>query len=464
MRRALQLSFGLVICVGSALPGRAAEDLCSFQGPVTDYVLHVSEVASAPFEHAVQEGMLDEQAKRASGDGLVDTGRLDLLRRAFVALDLGEVKEEDDSVVFNFNTGGDAAGKFSPRIIVHQAAIFPALAEHIDALADQTAAAARKKALEDGLGELDDVELILRWTPRSQTPERDAALATPVAQAVFNRASTQGLNSADRRAANLADATAKAGTLANMQVQDACATEASKKLLEQVTDKVSKDGAALMNSLSSALAKANFFRLADLLEGEPRWLAEGSFRDRSGAAGPDEGKLTLRFDVGSTNVRRFLKWAARRENQGLTADAALAQYLEEQPATLPTVHFKLDYSRSNALSFAIPEDSAPFEVDAIKHLAASIGAGGFIAKARDRRWLLEASYDDFSDDPSRQNRLVGKLSWVQRLSPDLATVAAGSDFVVSFVYANKPEFRGEVDHDFGLRAGLKWSFDKPTAN
>ena len=57
------------------------------------------------------------------------------------------------------------------------------------------------------------------------------------------------------------------------------------------------------------------------------------------------------------------------------------------------------------------------------------------------------------------SRLVGTLSWVASLGPELARLAGGSELVVSLVWADKPEFRGEVDEELGVHAGLKWSFD-----
>lgn len=87
-------------------------------------------------------------------------------------------------------------------------------------------------------------------------------------------------------------------------------------------------------------------------------------------------------------------------------------------------------------------------------------AGGFLDEARQRRWELKASYEDLSDDPARQDRFVGSRSWVEKLSPELVPLVGGSELVVSLVYANKPELRGDVDEEFGTRAGRKWSLGK----
>ena len=57
----------------------------------------------------------------------------------------------------------------------------------------------------------------------------------------------------------------------------------------------------------------------------------------------------------------------------------------------------------------------------------------------------------------------GKGEWPARRNT-LAQAIGGSEFVAALVWANKPEFRGEVDEDCGLRAGLKWSLGNGKKN
>lgn len=69
-----------------------------------------------------------------------------------------------------------------------------------------------------------------------------------------------------------------------------------------------------------------------------------------------------------------------------------------------------------------------------------------------------------SDDESLQDRFVADLTWVETLSDTLAQAVGGSELVVSLVWANKPEFLDDVDEDFGVRAGLKWSLGNGKKN
>src|SRR5262249_34942325 len=111
-------------------------------------------------------------ANHANSDGVTNS-QIDLIRRAFVALDLGQVQENDGSLVFNFNP--DALnldiGQFSPRVIVNKPMLLTSLDQKIDTLPDADRQGL-KDDLKKGLGDLDDVEAHLRWTQSSSAPSR----------------------------------------------------------------------------------------------------------------------------------------------------------------------------------------------------------------------------------------------------------------------------------------------------
>ena len=185
------------------------------------------------------------------------------------------------------------------------------------------------------------------------------------------------------------------------------------------------------------LEDVGFFRLADLLEWEPRWHAEGSYRDRAGAVGPDEAKVRLRYEIGTVRIATFRRWAERNGKNDDEVAAAIA-FLDALPKPLPAFSFKLDYSRPGLFD-RHPGATAPFEADAVKTCRRRC-AGGFIAHARQQRWLVEATYED----PQRRSSPAGSLRRHAELDrkrrPDLAQLTGGSDLVVSFVYANSRSF------------------------
>ena len=65
------------------------------------------------------------------------------------------------------------------------------------------------------------------------------------------------------------------------------------------------------------------------------------------------------------------------------------------------------------------------------------------------RFDLKASYEDFSDDPVRQDRGVATATFSYPVSP-------GFFLTLGAVYATKPEFRGEVDEEISARLGLTY--------
>ena len=63
------------------------------------------------------------------------------------------------------------------------------------------------------------------------------------------------------------------------------------------------------------------------------------------------------------------------------------------------------------------------------------------------------SYEDVLNDPIRQDRTLAVLSFSQG-------VANGFSLSASLVWANKPEYRGNVDEEFSANLGLNYKFGK----
>ena len=80
-------------------------------------------------------------------------------------------------------------------------------------------------------------------------------------------------------------------------------------------------------------------------------------------------------------------------------------------------------------------------------LSRQLGSGG---KGLPRpRFDAKLSYEDFSDDPSRQDRGLATLTF---------SYPVGQGFFVTLgaVYATKPEFRGDVDEEISTRLGFTY--------
>ncbi|MFL6263141.1 MAG: hypothetical protein ACJ76Y_25880 [Thermoanaerobaculia bacterium] len=407
-----------------------------------------------------KEDTANALASHANGDG-VTGGQLDLIRRAFVALNLGQIQEKDGSLVFNFNpeTLNLDAGQFSPRVIVNKPTLLTALDQKIDTLSLPDAdRQSLKDSLKKDLGDLDDVEAHLRWTQSSGTPRRLLQeIADDIYKDVYRKAAVrpkfQRIGEEDVN--NARQALTQMGFSITSTIGEICAKPEAAPVLQDAVKAVEKDGKAALTALHDELTTEQFFALADLIEGEPKLTAEGSFRRRAGAAGPDEGTFSLRYEIGSVSYSGMKRWA-HRTGKDLKAVATVQEYLKTRPASTPSFSLTVDYTRTRDFHFALPS-AAAFDSPGSHTLTAKLHGGLYLGNTRARRLELDATYDDVTDDPARQDRFVGSVSWIESLNDSLAKVVGGSELVVKLVYANKPKFLGDVDRDLGLRFGLKWS-------
>lgn len=446
----------------AAIPAIAQEDPCASPSlTLEEFVEKSSEQVSNDFNATASKAKAAtkaEMASRANGDGLTEN-RLDLLKRAFLALNLGQVEQKDENLIFNFNPDTlnfETAGQFSPRVIVHKAELFAPLEQAIDALPEDVRQS-RKDTLQKEIGDLDDVEASLRWTQASGTPR--AALQR-VATEIFEPESAKARPDFAALAQGLAQTAGeirqKLGNPAGpIPLASVCENPETRAILLRMAGDIQTQGTQGLTTLRNALNGTLFFKLADLIDGQPRLSAEGSFRRRGNGAGPDERALGLRFDMGTVSYWGFKRWAARRK---LSVNAAaVQQYLDEHAPSTPNVTVTVDYTKTPEFSILLPVDATRFSHPESHTIIASAKGGTYFGGGRVHRIEADLSYADVTDNPARQDRFFGTLSWVEKLNPTLAQALGGSDLTVTLVYANKPEFRGEVQHELSLRAGLKWS-------
>ncbi len=461
----------LLILALCSLPALAQTDPCAAPDPrlLSKYFFDLSATISAEgLGNAAAQAADDTAnalANHANGDG-VTGGQLDLIRKAFVALNLGQVQEKGGSLVFNFNpeTLNMDMGQFSPRVIVNKPMLLTALDQKIDTLSLPDA---DRQSLKDGLkkelADLDDVEAHLRWTQASANPRR---MLQEIANQIYKRAyldvGHKEFSALGDIVNNARDAfKTQASLVGDPSIDTICKNTAAKASLQTAVQDVETKGKAALASLHDELDKQQFFALADLIEGEPKLTAEGSFRRRTGAAGPDEGTFSLRYEIGSVSYSGMKSWA-KRTGKDLTAVATVQEYLKTRPASTPGFSFTVDYTKTRDFQFALPGD-ASLDTPGSHKLSATLHGGMYFGNSRSGRLELDATYDDVTDDPARQDRFVATVSWIESLKDSLAKVVGGSELVVKLVYANKPEFLGDVDRNLGLRFGLKWSLDNTSS-
>jgi hypothetical protein len=480
----LQVGLASLMLLSSFTPLLAQEDdPCASSKSLEDYVLQLTEQVSASVNRSVEvatsealEKTQTEVAGRANADGLTG-GRLDLLRKLFLALDLGQIEEKDEQLIFNFNPDNinfDTLGQFSPRLIVHKPVLFVPLEEQIDALPEDEGKPI-KGALSKELTDLDDVEVRIRWERASDAPR---GLIQDLASAIFEPAYSLA---AEATMLELGEESAAAQRSIRMElnnvrspepakdsratstgatlVSDLCAVPQARAIFLHLVRDLTEKGTSALTDLRQSLTEEQFFALADLIDGEPLFSVETAYRRRDHATGPDERSINLHYEIGNISYAGFTRWRQRRGKDPGVAN--VQAYLKEKGhKSIPKFSLTLDYSTESEFRLDFNDDSPEFIHADSRRLSVTGNAGWYLGNSRDRRVELEATYEDVTDDPTRQSRFVGTLSWVEKLNGDLAKVVGGSELVVTLIYADKSEFRGEVDKALGARAGLKWSFDR----
>jgi hypothetical protein len=483
MRRSVTAAFARVLCtalLAGMLPAGAwaADDVCVGVDPnqtLDNYLLKVSSDLNQDLQALNKEALADASAARPSSDGLSPGGRLDLLRRAFVGLGLGQVTDEEGQLVFNFNPAElhrQAFGQFSPRIVIHQAGLDGALDEHIDTLDEELRTPARDE-LKKTLGDLDDVEYSVRWTPSplepavdlqnvagalldKVVPDRPSAITNKVSQG--ETAIALSLGKSDLLFVNSIRMEEICGETALDTEAKTLARASAKLELERLVQTLHDEIPSANQALDEALEENGFNRLIDLIEGNPRLVVSGTHRQRSGVAGPDTTSVEVTFQKGWVSYRGA-KSLAERQKKNFDADF-ITEYFKNHPhveGAAPLFSLVASYTKTDAFLVPITGAEEPFSLDAGHKLSVKGTAGGYFGGGRDRKLELTATFDDVSNDEKLHDRFVANLTWVETLNGALAQAVGGSEFVATLVWANKPEFRGEVDEDFGLRAGLKWS-------
>ena len=215
-------------------------------------------------------------------------------------------------------------------------------------------------------------------------------------------------------------------------------------------------------------------RLGDLVANQPQFILTGLYSSRNGNTGPDEISATVDYEMGlNGNVNDFISWSQKNQrdrcsvitedNKKKPSYECLLAYLKAKPKAgekMDRFKFSLNYSRVDAFEPAITLPDFTFQTDEAEKWTGSLTYGRelpglklFPSIQNDSeeamRFDLKASYEETSGDPMMQSRFVATATLSQKLT-------ACTVFSVSGVYANRPQFRGEVDEEFSTRFGIKY--------
>ena len=472
--RAIVSILGFVaLALEGPLPAQSSGDPCSFDGGVAEYLEALGDQGVAGEDvtpESLRKGALRgftaataaEVHNRPSGDG-VGGGILDSYQKFFLALQVGTVSEEGDALVFNLRPDLlDFAemGEGSLRALVRKPQLFGPLSEAFDALPENTGSD-RKGEIESEFTDTDDVEYQFRWQFGGGASN---SISEQLAQEIFEASYSTDVQPAQAEAARkLLDVKVRMDALLRgggaRAVSAVCKNSEFLNLRGEYTSILTEIGKN-MRALKANLDKLGYENIGDLIEGQPTFALDLMRRERAREAGPAVTSARLLFQMGSRSLSSFKRWAKRNGKDFGAKD--FGEYLTRpgaSPDSRSYLTLSADYSETERFGFALPEDGLSLDLPKSKVISASLAVGHKLSKERRSHIDLDARYENATGDPNRNNRFVSTLSWTQKLSDQLATMAGGSNLVVSVVYANRPEYRGDVDKELSLRAGLKWSVD-----
>ena len=230
-------------------------------------------------------------------------------------------------------------------------------------------------------------------------------------------------------------------------------------IARQYMEMVSEVTLAEMGSiyvLQRELAKNNFFRFADLISNQPQVYGRVEVRSRDDLVGPDEASIKLTYEKGWVNVNSYREFQESCGSSGDTYQCLDSYLTVDRLATLERgdrVAFNLEYVEKKAYNFRPRADLPVVTADAAHSLVASASYGRYLqfgaSGLPQSRLDIGLSYENVSDDETRQDRGLMNITYSQRVS-DIFVLA------VSAIYANRPEFRGMVDKEVSVNLGLNY--------
>lgn len=402
-------------------------------------------------------------AVEALGGGL---GLRDFLPRFASALGLGNFTEKDGAVTLTFNPKlTDFEKVFGSKLSFQTVQREPEPFATLVAAVPEADRKAFKERLAGDLGNLDDVEAKVTWTFENEKLGRSLDPHSEDLDRLFE-------NAFEAVQADVGDE----GTLALLKVleqhpemgnlNEAGAPsklwESSEKLAKEVTAAMAKAAAEMAArdvTFQTRLESSGFFRIADLVNNQPQLYFTGSYRYRDERAGPADWSIEGVYEL---PMGQSLN-KARKNSEGNIEDLNdLKRYFDANPAGGEHGHrltVKAKVSEVRPYDFA--DEDVTLSLDSSRVVSASLEYGYQLwadAKEGDKvggaRVEVKANWDDATDDPKRNDRFTSSLTFTQVLYEDVS-------LSIGAIYASKPEYRDEVDHELSARFGLRFKVDKP---
>lgn len=250
---------------------------------------------------------------------------------------------------------------------------------------------------------------------------------------------------------------------------------------------VAKETKEMVRSIDEALSLDT---IDELIANQPQFIVRGGYSERRDFTGPSERSGGVDLEIGlSGNLNDFFSWAKDHPSQCpegtdpaapyslaclqayLGQNAGLLGMSQEKAAAKLGHRLAIAYSYidTDPFSFTDDDNDFSFALDGAEKHSGSLTWGFYFSQFQlpnllpggsasqptgTARFDLESKYDDVTGDPMLQSRWTATATLSQKMSDN--TVLS-----ISAVWAEKPEYRGEVDEEVSANFGFKWQRDRP---
>lgn len=373
----------------------------------------------------------------------------DFIQRLLVALDIPGLTEENGLLSFRYNTPDEIFG-FEAK--ANEAVLFDKLRDALPA-SDQES---RSEQLSKAIEVFDDVSLNVSINVKPANTRLASGKLRAAAEELLVievAARNEELDSAEdtvrrtfRRHLN------DRGLSLESLVGDAGEERA---VPEGILEKYVEAAAASDEAFLENLEGSGFFSLADLAANQPQLSVTAQRRVKDDLVGPDTWTAALTWQMGlGANLNTLKKKCP------IADPACYSGFLKSVGEAVQRkwrLSFEAAYSETDA--YVSPIADAILHLDKNESLTAKATLGGVLRyevvegkTVEQSSFAFEGSYEDVTGDAERQNRLVATATLTQRMNADFSAE-------ISVVWANKPEYRGDVDEEWSTTAGLRYKLN-----
>ena len=460
------IAIAVTISIAASVPV-SAQGVCdltrSASACLSESSRGAKQAAKAAAEKAGTQAVTEQTAAKPTGNAAAVSGSesaiKDFLPRFATALAIPGLSSLPKALGFSFNTpANDPVWRLPFALKVEGVANEPTLSE---ALANAIPLALRptiKDSVTKTLAEFGDLKFSLALNAENRTWGRSIASNKDTIDAIIGEMFAGDLAKlvdvqtvlAGDEIDNMTPLNATCGDGPRPMMPLNCFNEVDRQKLIDAVLSVSQAFNDFSDLAKKKLKTSHLDRLSDLVNAQRQFSVSSEARMRDRLVGDNAQKLAVRYEWSPVNLN-----SARDYCHGTLGYVCLRQYLAQDGIVraLDAGHrfwFTADLSNVAAYDFALLADSARVVKPRALAIEPAFGYGSYLGVADQTvRVDWELRYRRSDNQFVREDRVTSSLALTQKVNDQ-------SNAVLTIRWANKPEFRGDVDKAW--RANLGYSY------